>query len=89
MATIPGQLIAPHLTALEGADVMYGPDVKRNADIVRGAVVSTVCLSDATVITTITAYNGDISTSTESTNGVAVNLDAAFNALIKVHTQND
>ena len=74
MATIPEQLVAPHLIALEGTDVK------------RGAVVSTVGLSDATVITTITTYNGDIATSTESTNGVAVNLDAAFDALIKVHT---
>ena len=77
MTTIPEQLVAPHLIALEGTDVK------------RGAVVSTVGLSDATVITTITTYNGDIATSTESTNGVAVNLDAAFDALIKVHTPND
>lgn len=77
MATIPEQLVAPHLIALEGTDVK------------RGAVVSTVGLSDATVITTITTYNGDIATSTESTKGVAVNLDAAFDALIKVHTSND
>ena len=77
MATIPEQLVAPHLIAFEGADVK------------RGAVVSTVGLSDATVITTISTYNGDIATSTESTNGVAVNLDAAFDALIKVHTRND
>ena len=53
MTTIPEQLVAPHLIALEGADVK------------RGAVVSTVGLSDATVITTISTYNGDIATSTE------------------------
>lgn len=66
-------LIAPHLEALE------------DRDVVRGAVVSTVALSDSTVITTVTSFGDSTVADTSESKGTSVNLDAAFDALIKVH----
>ena len=71
------QLLAPHIQALEDQVIR------------RGAIVSTVNLRDNTVITTITTYNGDIASSSETSNGLPVNLDNAFEALLRVHTPND
>ena len=71
------QLLAPHIQALEDQAIR------------RGAIVSTVNLTDNTVITTITTYNGDIASSSETSNGLPVNLDNAFEALLRVHTPND
>ena len=69
------ELIVPHMAALE------------DRDVVRGAMVSTVTLSDNTVITTVTSFGEDSTVAdTNESNGVAINLDAALDALIKVHT---
>lgn len=71
------QLLSPHAQALEDRDIR------------RGAIVSTVNLTDNTVITTIATYNGDIASSSETSNGLPVNLDNALEALLRVHTPND